>query len=141
MYVILYHCISKLLEGEESKENNATLLLEKFELYCYQFQIRGTEMVRKNKIITPLDKMILAIEGEFNKADPPAIPKDLESMIKTEGKQGIISYLSILKIEDISANLILLMDALRSAMKFSNNPDELSLFRIFDNHREYEFVE
>ena len=118
----------------------SNLPLKKFELYCHQFQIRETEMIRKNKIIPPLDKMILRIERELSKTSSPAIPIILINMIRKEGEQGIISYLSTIKKDRISTNLILLLDALRSALKFSNNPNDLVLCRIFDNCRKNEYV-
>ena len=139
-YPVLYHCLSKLLEMEEGGKKNANLLLKKFELYCHQFQIRETKMIRKNKIIPPLDKMILRIERELSKTSSPAIPIILINMIRKEGEQGIISYLSTIKKDRISSNLILLLDALRSALKFSNNPNDLVLCRIFDNCRKNEYV-
>ena len=138
---MLYHCLSKLLNKGEESNNNTKLLLEKYELYCHQFQIRKTEIVRVNKIIPHLDKMIQTIEQELNKKAPPIIPAPLRSIISKEGVQGIISYLSTLKMEAISTDLILLFDALRSALKFSENCKDPILLRIFDNDRENEYAE
>ena len=41
-------------------------------------------------------------------------------MIQSEGTQGMLSYLSTLKVEEISSDLIMILDALRSALIFSN---------------------
>ena len=57
-------------------------------------------------------------------------------MIITEGEKGILSYLSTLKMEDISSELILLLDAIRSALKFSDNLEDPILLYIFNNFRE-----
>ena len=138
---LLYHCISKLLETETDKKNNANLLLEKFVLYCHQFQIRKTEMIRKNKIIPNLEKMIQTIERELHKTPLPFIPINLRSVIRTEGEQGILSYLVTLQMEEISTDLILILDSLRSVLKFSDNPKEKVLLRILDKNNESECVE
>ena len=140
-YSILYHCLSKLLSIQATENNNKKLLLEQVELYCHQFQIRKTEMVRKNKIIPHLDTMIQRIERELNWTSPPIIPIILGSNIKKDGERGIISYLSNLKIENLSADLILLLDALRSALKFSDNLKDPVLLHIFNNKIETEYVE
>ena len=138
---LLYHCLSKLLEIEEGNKKNTKLLLKKVELYCHQFQIRKTEMIRKNKILPHLDKIIQNIERELNKKSPPIIPAPLRRIISKEGSEGIISYLSTLKMEAISTDLILLCDALRSALKFSENRKDPILLRLFDNDRENEYAE
>ena len=39
--------------------------MEKFELFCHQFQIRNSEMVRKNKIIPQLNKLVQSIDSEI----------------------------------------------------------------------------
>ena len=105
--------------------------MEKYELYCHQFQIRKTEIIRKNKIIPYLDRMIKIIEKELSQTPPQFIPIVLENNINIEGEKGIISYLSSLKIEDISEDIILLLDALRSALKFSDKPTDPILFTYF----------
>ena len=140
-YYILYHCLPKLLAIQETENNNKKLLLEKIALYCHQFQIRKTEMVRKNKIIPHLDTMIQRIERELKCISPPITPNILGSAIKKDGEQGIISYLSHLNKVDISADLILLLDALRSALKYSDNLKDPVLLHIFYNKIETEYVE
>ena len=130
-----------MLDKEDGKKRNATLLLEKFELYCYQFQIRETDMIRKTKIIHHLDKMIQAIDQEFNKASPHVISNALDRIIRTEGEQGIFSYLAALKMEELSTDLILLLDALRSALKFSNITEDPALLGFINNCRENEYAE
>ncbi len=140
-YSMLYHCLPKLLEIKETESNNKKFLFEQIELYCHQFQVRRTEMVRKNKIIPNLDRMIQRIKRDLICASPPIIPITLGSTIKKDGEQGIISYLSNLKIEDISADLILLLDALRSALKFSDILKDPVLLHIINNKIETEYVE
>ena len=133
---ILFHCLTNLLEEESKKKNNTKLLLAKYELYCHQFQIRKTEIVRKNKIIPHLDKMIQTIEQELNLTPPLIIPAALENIIRIEREKGILSYLSTLEEQDISTDLILLLDALRSALKFSDNLDDPILIRTLNNSGE-----
>jgi len=135
-YPILYHCLSSILKEISEEKSNTKLLMERSELYCHQFQIRKTEIIRKNKIIPHLDKMIRTIKKGLNKTYSFNIPKALGSMIITEGEMGILSYLATLKMEDISSELILLLDAIRSALKFSDNLEDPVLLSIFNNFRE-----
>ena len=137
---ILYHCLPKLLAMHKTENNNEKLLYDQIELYCHQFQIRKTEMVRKNKIIPYLDTMIQGIIRELNCTSQPIIPIALGSAIIKDGDKGIISYLSNLKTEDLSANLILIIDALRSALKFSDNLKDPVLLYIINNTIETEHV-
>ena len=81
---------------------------------------------------------MLLIEQEFNNKPPSVISAALGNMIRKEGELGIISYLATLKMEDISTDLILLLDALRSALKFSDNLEDPILLGISDNRRENE---
>ena len=98
-------------------------------------------MVRKNKIIPHLDTMIQRIVRELNYTSQPIIPIALGSAIKKDGDRGIVSYLSNLKTEDISVDLILIIDALRSALKFSDNLKDPVLLHIINNKIETEHVE
>jgi len=135
-YPILYHCLSNILEEISDEKKNTKLLLDRCELYCHQFQIRQTEIIRKNKIIPHLDKMIRTIKQGLNQTYSFNIHKALGSIIRTEGEKGILSYLATLKMEDISSELILLLDAIRSALKFSDNLEDPVLLSIFNNFRE-----
>ena len=126
---------------QATENNNEKLLFDQVGLYCHQFQIRKTEMVRKNKIIPHLDIMIQKIERELNCTSQPIIPIALGSAIKKDIDRGIMSYLSNLNIEDISADLILILDALRSALKFSENLKDSVLLHIFNNKIETNYVE
>ena len=80
--------------------------------------------------------MIKIIEKELSQAPPLIIPIALENNINIKGERGIISYLSSLKIEDISEDFVLLLDALRSALKFSDRPTDPILLSILNNNRE-----
>ena len=135
-YHILYHCLSNILEEMSGEKNNTKLLMERCELYCHQFQIRKTEIIRKNKIIPHLDKMIRTIKQGLNQTYSFNIPKALGDSINKEGEKGILSYLATLKMEDISSELILFLDAIRSALIFSDNPEDPVLLSIFNNFRE-----
>ena len=84
--------------------------------------------------------MILTIERELNQTHPFITTIALGNIIKIEGERGIISYLSSIKMEDISTDLILLLDALRSALKFSDNPEDPVLLRILNNCKEKTYV-
>ena len=123
---------AKKLSIEIEKKYNTKTCLIKADL---------SDLNQLNKIIPYLDKLIQGIEQEFNTNPSIDIPVVLVGKIREEGEQGIISYLSTLKMEAISTDLILLLDALRSALKFSDNLNDPVLIRIFDNCRENEYTE
>ena len=125
-YPILYHCISRLLEEEEGIIESDGSSLKRYEICCHQFQIRDSEMVRMAKIIPYFDQLIKTIESNFMQSEFPDLPKNLKKMINQEGIRGIHLYLNGLKLEEINFELVLLLDALRSVLKFSG----LSLDKI-----------
>ena len=133
--LILYHCISKLLEEEEHKISSEKFLMEKYEVYCHQFQIRDCEMVRKAKIIPHLDRLVQSIEPELLQSKFPHLPAILRKMIISDGSHGIICYLTSLKIEDISIELILLLDALRTILNFCDNQEDPVLLGILNKFK------
>ena len=77
-------------------------MFEKYEVYCHQFQIRSSEMVRSDKIITNLDKLIQSFDLDLLQAVAPTYPETLNKMIKIEGVNGINNYLTSLKLKEIS---------------------------------------
>ena len=85
--------------------------------------------------------ILLTIERELKQTHPSFIPIALGNIITLEGTSGILSYLSNIKMEDISTDLILLLDALRSALKFSDNLEDPILLSIFDNFMEKGYAE
>ena len=60
------------------------------------------------------------------------MPARLRKMIILDGSQGIICYLTSLKIEDISTELILLLDALRTILNFCDNREDPILLGILN---------
>ena len=106
--------------------------MEKYEIYCHQFQIRNCEMVRKAKIIPHLDRLVQSIEPKLLQSKFPHLPARLRKMIISDGSQGIICYLTSLKIEDISTELILLLDALRTILNFCDNQEDPILLGILN---------
>jgi len=81
-----------------------------------------------NKLLFILFSIGMVFSGEKT--------KNITTIIKTDGEKGILHYLSTLKMEDISTELILLLDAIRSALKFSDNLEDPVLLSIFNNFRE-----
>jgi len=140
-YVILYHCIASLLEEDESVKSSEELLLEQYEVYCHQFQIRSMEMVRKSKIIPHLDVLVKMIAPKLMSTVLPELPHTLRKMIKSEGTQGITTYLSTLKVEAITSDLILVLDSLRSVLKFSNFAHDKILTGTFISSKEKLYAE
>ena len=134
--LILYHCISKLLEKDRCEINSNEFFMEKFELYCHQFQISNSEMVRKNKIMTHLNQLIKSIDSDIKELTFPQISKTLIKMIMSEGSHGIISYLATKKLNNITPDLILLLDALRSVLKFSGLSKDSILAQLLNSPRD-----
>ena len=63
-YVILYHCISKLIKGGTMNHDEKSVL-EKYEICCHLFQVRNNDMVRSAKIIPHLNKLVQTIAQEL----------------------------------------------------------------------------
>ena len=62
-------------------------------------------------------------------------------MVAAEGTHGIISYLSTKTLNNITPNLILLLDAMRSMLAFSNMSQDTVLDQFLSNYREVIDVE
>ena len=115
-YPLLYHCISNLTEKEKkSDENN----LIEYEMHCHQFHIRKTEMVRSSKIVPLLEVLLQSLNPDMSQTMHGWIPETLTDMIQAEGVSGIQSYILTLKAGELSKEIILKLDALRSAILFS----------------------
>ena len=129
-YYMLYHCISRLLDEKGGKDSNGTAL-ERYEICCHQYQIRKYEMVRRVKIIYYFDQLIETTKSQFIQSEFPDIPEILKTMIDQEGVYGIHTYLYEIRSQQISIELVLLLDALRSILKFSDLSNEEIYSGIF----------
>ena len=84
-------------------------------------------MIRSWKIIPSLlDKMkTIKDENDLN----IIIPEVLLEFICKEGEVGLVNYLSMLEIDEISPDRILLLDALRTAHKYAPESDDICGFK------------
>jgi len=115
-YTLLYHCISNLVIG---KINVIEGNLDRYEMFCHQYQIRKADMVRSSKINPKLYQLLQAFPIDAYR-DHKWIPETLKNMIEDEGVTGIQAYICSLKSGQLSEELIRKLDALRSVMMFSD---------------------
>jgi len=130
-YPILYHCISELIEQEKRDIKTNENSLERYEICCHQFQICDSKMVRSRTIIPYIDQLIKTIESTFIQSEFPYLPEKLIKMIHQEGVRGIHSYLNGIELEEIDLELVLMLDALRSVLKFSSLSHDKILSGMF----------
>ena len=109
-----------LSNASQSNENDG---YHDFQLYCHLHQMKSSEFVRKAKIIPLLSKRLDILKNTM----VPAIcmNNSLKEQIEKKGKVGLLTYLSKFKIDAISSNLILFLDAMRSAILFSKEADNI----------------
>ena len=120
---------------EVSSKKNLILMVGHLLLYHPAFETL-LEMVRKNKIMPHLNQLIKSIDSDIKELTFPQISKTLIKMIKSEGSHGIISYLATKKLNNITPDLILLLDALRSVLKFSGLSKDSILAQLLNSPRD-----
>ena len=93
-------------------------------------------MVRHAKIITNLEKLLKNTnpinQDDFNEF----ISSELSMLINKDGLLGIHTFLTNLSIEGFNSELIFVMDALRSAIRFSKDWRSLPLFEFLEKDPE-----
>jgi len=110
--------ISCLMDENKNKDAN------KFELICYQNQIQRTEMIRYDTIIPKLNEMVEFAKTEISENFQTFFPQELLPLINEMGDLGIWVYSSKLSINEFNPNLILKLDAIRSAVRYSTNKND-----------------
>ena len=133
---IIYICLSSFFDRYSS---NA--YMEELILFWYRFQIRKTKLVRKHNIVQNLDKMIEVSNTEINKKVSHKILKGMLDFITKEGDVGVRSYLSGFDYQDITSELILLLDAARSALTFSETSDIQNILELLSDNLGNSYVE
>ena len=117
-------CLEKNNQGKDANQN----LRDDFYFYCHYHQMIKTEMVRFNKINPKLCnkmKSLKDVEKYFIN-----IPEKLVTYIQKDGEKGLVHYLLELKINELSSENILLLDALRSAIRYSSNTENIFDYSI-----------
>ena len=93
-------------------------------------------MVRHAKISANLEKLLKNTnpinENNFNEL----VPSELSILLNKDGLLGIHTFLTNLPIEEFNSELIFVMDALRSAIRFSKDWRSLRLFRFLEKEPE-----
>ena len=132
---ILYLCLGALFNTEFS-ERDARYALANFELHYHQYQIQHANMVRHAKISANLEKLLKNTNpinaNDFNEL----VPSELSILLNKDGLLGIHTFLTNLSIEEFNSELIFVMDALRSAIRFSKDWRSLRLFGFLEKEPE-----
>ena len=93
-------------------------------------------MVRHAKISANLEKLLKNTNpinaNDFNEL----VPSELSILLNKDGLLGIHTFLTNLSIEEFNSELIFVMDALRSAIRFSKDWRSLPLFGFLDKEPE-----
>ena len=133
---VLYLCLGALFHKEFSDRGARQNALANFELQYHQYQIKQSNMVRHAKIITNLGKLLKNTnpinQDDFNEF----IPSELSILLNKDGLLGIHTFLTNRSIEELNSELIFVMDALRSAIRFSKYWRRLHLFKFLEKDPE-----
>jgi len=127
-YKLLYQCVSNLVNGNLiDKEEN----ILKNEIKYHQFQIRSEKMIRSNKIFPLLNILINRYEQDLDENNFFVLSEFANTMIIKNKLDGIKHYINTLDIDQISKEMIFHLDAIRSAIIFSNFSVEQIVNRSF----------
>jgi hypothetical protein len=126
-FLLLELGISCLME--ENKNKNAN----QFELICYQNQILNTAMIRSETIIPKLNVMVEIAKTEISENGHTFILQELVPLINERGEMGVWTFLSGLKMEELNPELILRLDAVRSAVRYSSNKNDWFMEKIINS--------
>ena len=133
---VLYLCLRALFNKEFSERGARQYALANFELHYHQYQIKQANMVRHAKISANLEKLLKNTnpinQDDFNEL----VPSELSILLYKEGLLGIHTFLTNLSIDEFSIELIFVMDALRSAIRFSKEWRSLPLFGFLEKEPE-----
>ena len=126
-YLLLELGFSCLMD--ENKNKNA----HQFELICYQNQILNTAMIRSETIIPKLNIMVEIAKTEISENGHTYILKELVPLINERGEMGVWTFLSGLNMEELNPELILRLDAVRSAVRYSSNKNDWFMEKIINS--------
>ena len=133
---VLYLCLEILFHKEFSERDARQNVLANFELHYHQYQIKQANMVRHAKIITNLEKLLKNANPINQDGFNELVPSELSILLNKDGLQGIHIFLTNLSIEEFNSELIFVMDALRSAIRFSKDWRSLPLFEFLEKEPE-----
>ena len=104
-----------------------------FELICYKQQILNTKMLRSNSIFPSLKVLVNSAKLEVSEDCHTLISLKLVELIHNEGELGVWIFLSSLPMEALNYELILLLDAVRSAIRYSSTENDWFMEKIINS--------
>ena len=119
--------VSCLMDVNENENTNH------FELICYKQQILNTNMLRSDPIFPLLKVLVDSAQLEISEDYHTLLSLKLVELIHEQGELGVWTFLSSLPIEELNYELILLLDAVRSAIKYSNTENDWFMEKIINS--------
>jgi len=119
--------VSCLMDINENENTNH------FELICYKQQILNTNMLRSDSIFPLLKVLVDSVQLEISEDCHTLLSLKLVELIHEQGELGVWTFLSSLSIEELNYELILLLDAVRSAIKYSNTENDWFMEKIINS--------
>ena len=104
-----------------------------FKLICYQQQILNTKMLRSNSIAPLLKVLVNSAKLEISEDYHTFISLKLVELIHEEGELGVWIFLSSLPMEELNYELILLLDAVRSAIRYSSTRNDWFMDKVINS--------
>ncbi len=104
-----------------------------FELICYKQQILNTKMLRSDSIFPSLKVLVNAAKLEISEDCHTFISLKLVELIHEKGELGVWTFLSSLPIEELNYELILLLDAVRSAIRYSSTENDWFMEKVINS--------
>ena len=122
---ILFLCLDCLFSGNVDMDDRKEEI-NKFYLLCHSYQMNRIEMVRSNKIGFLITEKRNSIIDQ--KIISSILSKSLIQSFEGKNENGLKQYLTNLAMNEIDAEHLLLLDALRAYIRYSNNTDEIFQF-------------
>ena len=126
-YSLLDIAVSCLMDVNANKNSNH------FELICYQQQILNTKMLRSNSIAPLLKVLVNSAKLEISEDYQTFSSLELVELIHEEGELGVWTFLSSLPMEELNYELILLLDAVRSAIRYSSTENDWFMEKVINS--------
>ena len=104
-----------------------------FELICCKPQILNTKMLRSNSIFPLLKVLVNSIKLEISEDCHTFISIKLVELIHDKGELGVWIFLSSLSLEELNYELILLLDAVRSAIRYSSTENDWFMEKVINS--------
>ena len=119
--------VSCLMDVNENKNANH------FKLICYEQQILNTKMLRSNSIFPLLKVLVNSAKLEISEDYHTFISLKLVELIHNKGELGVWTFLSSLPLEGLNYELILLLDAVRSAIRYTNPENDWFMEKVINS--------